>query len=373
MNQHEHQSHNQWLFTKALNQTKIFFFLFHNFKNTTALSRNLDLIMASFQEELKLARQRAQRRHKLHQNKSENEDEDKNKDKDDHKDNTVVVLSDDLLKSYSKKEEISDQIKCLHSMNGKQKCINCISRQSLTIFNRDELLLKNGLYHYIFCRNESIENLINISRSSNPNSLKSFGCNAPKSSLQYGEILFYAFAHILNKIQSLSTSFDYKHTIFIDFGSGIAKTLFVAALLYPFKQCVGIEIIHKIHLKALNYKQKIPNKYNHLFQCKPNDLHIINGNIFDEDLLNKTCFTEKQLNNSNYIIFIASTAFNTQMMEMLSNKLCKIFKNTLSHSKKHQIFIITLSHPLPNFSVKLRQLFRMSWGNCQAFFQSYTP
>ena len=107
-----------------------------------------------------LARQRAQRRHKLHQNKNDSTDE--HKDKDDHKDNTVAVLSDDILISYSKKEQISDQIKCLHSMNGKQKCINCISRQLLTTFNGDELSLKNGLYHYIFYGNESIEDLINI-------------------------------------------------------------------------------------------------------------------------------------------------------------------------------------------------------------------
>ena len=353
--------------------------------------------MASFQEELKLARQKARNRHQKHQSqnsidlnvnykiKDETKDDDKNNDK----------INDLFLKKYWKKEQIHDQIKCNHSLNGKQRCINCVSRQLLTI-NKHELSLKNGLYHYIFStKNENIQDLVKISRCSDPNLMQHF---QPKSSLQYGEILFYSFSHILFKIQTLSpsSSFNYKNSIFIDFGSGIAKTLFIASLLYPFKQCIGIEIIHKIHLKALNYKQKIPNKYNNLFLCKPNNLNIIHGNIFDETLLNQSCFSKhNQLNNSNYIIFVASTAFNDNLMSRLSKTLIKIFQTKdIKHQKQngnddqktnqtdsdsvnqHRIWIITLSHPLPNkefFSVKHHELFRMSWGNCDVYFQLYQP
>eukprot|EP01084_Bolivina_argentea_P048449 89273_1 len=192
--------------------------------------------MTSFIEELKLAREMARNKHKLHK---QNDTEEKNM--------NINIINDDNLLQYSKKETIRDQIRCNHGISAKTKCIDCVSRKLLP-FNKKQLSLKYGLFNFVFQNKnnkDNIKNLISISRQSNPILLDK---SQPISSLQYGEILFYSFGHILQIINEIQT-IEYNNTIFIDFGSGIAKTLIIASLLYEFKQCIGIEIIHKLHKK----------------------------------------------------------------------------------------------------------------------------
>ena len=315
----------------------------------------------AFQDELRLIRQQAMDKYGKRKTKSK---ENNNTTGDE------IICDEDLLRYSTKRESISDQIKCNHSVN--TKCINCISRRLLP-FDQKQLSLKYGLFNRIFTNQNNaanIQKLIKISRASQPNSLQQF---QPQKSLQYGEILFFSFAHILLKIQFLSSTaqhaFSYADTIFIDFGSGIAKTLFIAALLYKFKQCIGIEIIQKIHQKAVQFKDKIQNKHHRLFQCAPKNIHLIHGNIFDQSMLRKHCFSNQQINDSNYIILIASTAFTHKMMQTLSDTLLSSLKST---RENNQIWIITLSHPLPDkkaFRVVHEDLFRMSWGNVMVYFQ----
>ena len=174
--------------------------------------------------------------------------------------------------------------------------------------------------------------------------------------------------------------------MFIDFGSGISKTLFIAALLFPFRCCFGIELIHKIHLKAVGFKEKIPNSGHRLFECDPSELTVVHGNIFDVDLLTKHCFTSHLVEHSNFVIFIASTAFTDRMMMDLSKMLLSIFDdgaNGISNEgngekekeikyRRNKVFVITLSRPLSDkqrFNVLHQELFRMSWGNVMVYFQ----
>eukprot|EP01083_Nonionella_stella_P018645 51883_1 len=313
--------------------------------------------MAAFSNELKLMRELARRKYEEHKQSATVNTA--------HNETPIANIGDKmLLLRYSKKETISDQIKCNHSLH--TKCIHC-SFRNLLPFNKQQLSLKYGLFKLIFSHNKqcTLPNLIKICRSTKP---KLIHKTQPLSSLQYGEILFYSFGHMLHQIHVLCPSFNHQNAIFIDFGSGIAKTLFVAALLYRFKQCIGIEIIHKLHQRAIQFKQNIPNQYHHLFECNPDKMCLLHGNVFDKQLLNKECFAT----DSDYVIFIASTAFNHSMMESLSSTLCDIFES-MHHTAKN-IWIITLSHPLPNkksFVIKHQQQQRMSWGNVMVFFQSY--
>ena len=116
---------------------------------------------------------------------------------------------------------------------------------------------------------------------------------------------------------------------------------------------------------------------------------LLHENIFDVDLLNQHCFTKELLQSSNYVVFIASTAFTHQMMADLSRTLLDIFDgetgleskdkliktNAVEIIKSNELFVITLSHPLPHqqrFKVFRQELFRMSWGNVMVYFQRMT-
>lgn len=61
-------------------------------------------------------------------------------------------------------------------------------------------------------------------------------------SLTYGEIGFEATSAILKKLPEKDT-----FETLADFGSGTGKVVFAAALLYPFKHIVGIEILEGLH------------------------------------------------------------------------------------------------------------------------------
>merc|ERR1712173_294800 len=105
----------------------------------------------------------------------------------------------------------------------------------------------------------------------------------------------------------------------------------------------------------------------------------VHGNIFNVDLLNQHCFTKELLSNSDFVVFIASTAFTHRMMEDLAATLLSIFDDeselkseSNSKDETNELFVITLSHPLPikdRFKVLHKELFRMSWGNVMVYFQ----
>ena len=96
------------------------------------------------------------------------------------------LCSDESLLRYARKESIADQIKCNHALN--TKCINCVSRRLLPFRDKALVSLKSGLFNLIFStqRNrQHIQDLVQISRTSRPNSMRHF---QSQSSLQYGEI-----------------------------------------------------------------------------------------------------------------------------------------------------------------------------------------
>ena len=178
--------------------------------------------MASFLEELKIARKMASTKYRNREQKPSTNTDD-SECKTDEQSEPKNEFNEQLLLRYSRRESISDQIRCGHPVRA--KCINCVSRKLLP-FDRQQLSLKHGLFQYVFSECESIESLVRISRSSTP---KLMNKSHPKTSLQYGEVTFYGFAQILYRIQG---QLSFGDTVFIDFGSGISKTLFVAALLF---------------------------------------------------------------------------------------------------------------------------------------------
>ena len=401
----------------------------------------------NFAEQLRLARQEANQRHKNFVSKpnkidSVRCDQQKYVSQSDEKSTEASTFEkqkqikhEELISKYGFKETIGDQILCSsHSSNNKSKCINCCSKQLLSNYKLDRLnidtsniLLTNAIFNYLYNSKQtisdediSIENLVNISRCSNDTfrKLKQF---QSKKSLQYGEITFYSFVHILLKCYTLNNQInkDYNSTgdenncTFVDLGSGIGKAMLIANLVsknncftsknnnklikrqfWLFSKCIGIELITKIHNSAVKIVENCPKNIASMIDV--DNIEFINGDIFDRHLLNKCLFNangerdSKQTeckdgdslckDNENgavksFVVFIASTAFDHNMMNRLSILLNQVFETQVQkdgYGSRINVWIITLSHCLNNkiFQVKHQEMYRMSWGNVMVYFQT---
>lgn len=72
------------------------------------------------------------------------------------------------------------------------------------------------------------------------------------STLTYGEIRFEPFALAFQKIRDLYGGLQTPGTHkFVDLGSGTGKPVFAAALLHPWRQCVGIELLDSLYTASV--------------------------------------------------------------------------------------------------------------------------
>ena len=74
--------------------------------------------------------------------------------------------------------------------------------------------------------------------------------NSANSDLTYGDVPFDVIAAALEKICPEAGS------TFIDLGSGVGRGVVAAALLWPFAQCIGVEILSDLHRAALGPVQR---------------------------------------------------------------------------------------------------------------------
>ena len=76
----------------------------------------------------------------------------------------------------------------------------------------------------------------------------------------YGEIELGAISECFDFIRlNYPESFPEKEVndkIFIDIGHGVGKGILAGALLYPFKKCIGIEILDSLYQKSEVLKAK---------------------------------------------------------------------------------------------------------------------
>jgi hypothetical protein len=133
-------------------------------------------------------------------------------------------------------------------------------------------------------------------------------------------------------------------------GSGVGKPAIAAALLWPLRRSIGIELLPSLHQQACQSLNKLQLLLSSNAEYSSNiNVEFICGDLFKADL------------SSADIVFVASTGFDQHMFQRLADKLCDVSPGTV---------ILTLSLPLPSaeFEVKLEQRFRFSWGNCSVFF-----
>ena len=99
--------------------------------------------------------------------------------------------------------------------------------------------------------------------------------NLKQSRYIYGEVEFYCFSALLSLIKPKPED------VFIDLGSGVGKACVSAALAFNVHQCIGIEIVPKLHQLAQKVYQRCPS---HL----QNQLHFICDDYLNQNLFNAT-------------------------------------------------------------------------------------
>jgi hypothetical protein len=94
---------------------------------------------------------------------------------------------------------------------------------------------------------------------------------------EYGEALFESFYAILTKSHPQSGE------VFYDLGSGLGKKLLIAALGFPFKKAIGIEIIPDLHQTA---EKIISSRFNSHIVRNNSSVELINANFLEQTLTN---------------------------------------------------------------------------------------
>jgi len=148
--------------------------------------------------------------------------------------------------------------------------------------------------------------------------------------LSYGEIEFNYFAKILHLVKPKPSD------TFVDLGSGAGKAVITAALLYPFKKCIGIELLPELHHASLKVKAKLEKNIR-------DKVDFMQGNFFEFDIKQADC------------IFVNATGFFGEDLDSLKHYL---------HDMKPDARLIISSKLMPEDSFKLihQGFYAMSWG-----------
>ena len=160
------------------------------------------------------------------------------------------------------------------------------------------------------------------------------------TSLTYGEIDFRSFCTILQRFTST------RGKIFYDLGSGTGRALVEARLLCDFDQCVGIELLHSLHMKAEKVVRDFDSpKYRNILSVSLplRDVQVFEGSILEEDW------------SDGDLIFANSTCFSPDLMARMG---------VAGEKLRPGAYFITFTKGLTSKAFELMEQMRlkMSWG-----------
>ena len=152
----------------------------------------------------------------------------------------------------------------------------------------------------------------------------------------YGEVTPKAFYEIIKQVES-------KDKIFYDLGSGTGKAVILAALLFDFKKCVGIELIDELWSASEGIRERYEQEMLSTFPDKKEKTHFLKGNFLTMNLMEAD------------VVFAHSTCFGEELMKRLAEKL---------ESQKKEGIVITITKILESPVHKLIKTFevQMGWG-----------
>lgn len=156
----------------------------------------------------------------------------------------------------------------------------------------------------------------------------------------YGEIDFLSFIALLSLVK------PNPNTVFYDLGSGVGKAVIAAAMVFPLKKSIGIEILPELH-------QASCAALNHMAQFEQYKRVATSCHFILADFLNAP------LDDANLIFINSSTLFGTTW-----EKLCQRL-----HDFPQIETIITTSKPLLSavFLPDRCTTVQMSWGLVAAY------
>lgn len=170
-------------------------------------------------------------------------------------------------------------------------------------------------------------------------------------SLTYGEIDFFSFLSILERLEPK------RGDVFVDLGHGTGKAIVCASLMYGhiFSKLVGIEIIPELNKMSKRVVEKLLCKFTTtpLFENHSVDVQVYEGD-FRESNVQGFDWTTADL------IFANSTCFDDLLMNTLGQ-----MTNNLRIGAKIVTFTRELRDPL--LQVLDRRQLAMSWGTATCY------
>eukprot|EP01038_Epipyxis_sp_PR26KG_P014928 gene14928-20080_t len=164
-----------------------------------------------------------------------------------------------------------------------------------------------------------------------------------EKSLIYGEVEFSSFYRVLRKINADAGK------VFYDLGSGTGKAVFAARLTQDFSKCIGIEILHSLHIQAA----KIVERYNTEFKSflaigQSQNAAVYEGSFLDFDW------------SDGDVVFANSTCFDDELMLSLSKMAEKLQPGAI-------VVTFTKGMTTTKFELLERKRYKMSWGPATVF------
>ena len=166
---------------------------------------------------------------------------------------------------------------------------------------------------------------------------------AEDKSLTYGEVSLESMVTILATVEPSAGH------IFYDLGAGTGKAVLLAALLPPFWEVRGIEILDELYEKSQEVLERFETGVRpHLPEEQIGKIHFIKGDILHHDF------------SDGDVVLAQTTCFPENLMLDLEEKLEKL---------KPGSKVITLSQSLrsPLFEMTHSGKCRMGWGEATVF------
>lgn len=173
-------------------------------------------------------------------------------------------------------------------------------------------------------------------------------------SLTYGEIDFFSFSCILEKLEIKTGD------IFVDLGHGTGRALICAALLFgsTLSRCVGIEIVPELCEISVGVRDRFleviaSDEVLGLQPPKCCSVEVIEGDVLADEVGGFDWSVAD-------IVFMNSTCFEADLMLKIAEKTKKM---------KIGAKVVTLTKQLPSddFSLVDRRQYPMSWGEATCF------
>lgn len=197
------------------------------------------------------------------------------------------------------------------------------------------------------------------------------GVGEMKEDFRFAYTDITVIAHVLHIIQSEYSPLT-DDAIFVDLGSGVGHALFAAALLAPFKQLVGCEMLPSLHAKA----KELETKYFAIFgdggepglpAPLPEDMKQAEISLMEGNMLEKL---DELLPPKVKVIFCTATCMDDSVLNAVCEKAAEATPD--GERVEAGAFLVTLTKMIPpqhldKWDVIVAEQIKCPWGEASLF------